>query len=146
MRDTFEQVIASGNFNLAELLRTIDTYHIEGKLTDTDRVELYAAARAAANPQYNYATEIEAIWVEFRRLQGLIEELQKAIDSGSGSGGTGGGDEPSDEWPPYVQPTGAHDAYQVGDKISFNGKHYICILNNCVWDPATYPAGWQEQA
>lgn len=63
----------------------------------------------------------------------------------------GGGTEPapSDEWPAYVQPTGAHDAYHKGDKISFGGKHYVCIAPDgaaCVWDPATYPAYWEETA
>lgn len=141
MREAFEQVIASGNFNLAELLRNIDTYHIEGKLSDTDRVELYAAAREAANPQYNYATEIEAVWVEIRKLQNAIKELQQGSSSGGGST-----TEPTEEWPAFVQPTGAHDAYQKGDKVSYNDKHYVCVMDNCVWDPASYPAGWEEQA
>ena len=52
--------------------------------------------------------------------------------------------EPADEYPEFVQPTGAHDAYQVGDKVTYNGKKYICKLENCVWSPDTYPAGWEE--
>ena len=28
-----------------------------------------------------------------------------------------------DEWPLFLQPTGAHDAYKKGDKVTFNGKH-----------------------
>ena len=50
------------------------------------------------------------------------------------------------EWPKYVQPTGVHDAYQAGDRISFQGERYVCTLNNCVWSPSDYPAGWQKQA
>ena len=26
----------------------------------------------------------------------------------------------------------------------FNGEKYICLINGCVWDPITYPAGWQK--
>lgn len=48
-----------------------------------------------------------------------------------------------DEWPEYKQPTGAHDAYHVGDKIAYNGKHYTCVMDGCVWTPDTYPQGWQ---
>ena len=48
-----------------------------------------------------------------------------------------------DEWPEYKYPTGAHDAYHVGDKITYNGKHYTCIYDGCVWTPDTYPQGWQ---
>lgn len=51
-----------------------------------------------------------------------------------------------DEWPEFVQPTGAHDAYKKGDKITFEGKHYISLIDANVYSPAAYPAGWQEQA
>ena len=50
-----------------------------------------------------------------------------------------------DEWPEFVQPTGAHDAYKKGDKVTFNGKHYISLIDANVYSPAAYPAGWQEQ-
>ena len=51
-----------------------------------------------------------------------------------------------DEWPEFVQPTGSHDAYNKGDKVTFEGKHYISLIDGNVYSPATYPAGWQEQA
>ena len=51
-----------------------------------------------------------------------------------------------DEWQEFVQPTGAHDAYKKGDKVTFNGKHYISLIDGNVYSPAVYPAGWQEQA
>lgn len=50
-----------------------------------------------------------------------------------------------DEWPEFVQPTGAHDAYKKGDKVTFEGKHYISLIDGNVYSPAAYPAGWQEQ-
>lgn len=51
-----------------------------------------------------------------------------------------------EEWPEFVQPTGAHDAYNKGDKVTFEGKHYISLIDGNVFSPAEYPAGWQEQA
>jgi hypothetical protein len=51
-----------------------------------------------------------------------------------------------DEWPEFVQPTGAHDAYNKGDKVTFEGNHYISLIDGNVFSPAEYPAGWQEQA
>lgn len=39
---------------------------------------------------------------------------------------------------------GQHDAYKIGDKITYNGKHYECIFDNCVWNPEEYPQGWKE--
>lgn len=43
---------------------------------------------------------------------------------------------------PWVQPTGAQDAYNIGDQVSFNGQNYQSVINANVWSPAVYPAGW----
>lgn len=51
--------------------------------------------------------------------------------------------DPGDEFPPYEQPT-AENPYMTGDKVTFEGKHYICLIDNCVWSPAEYPQGWEE--
>ena len=48
-----------------------------------------------------------------------------------------------EEWPEWVQPTGAQDAYNTGDKVTYNGQHYISTIDGNVWAPDTYPAGWQ---
>ena len=49
----------------------------------------------------------------------------------------------TEEWPEWVQPTGAQDAYNTGDKVTYQGNHYICTIDNNVWAPDIYPAGWQ---
>jgi len=48
--------------------------------------------------------------------------------------------------PDWVQPTGAHDAYNIGDKVRFNNKIYESKINANVWSPTVYPAGWKEIA
>ena len=50
-----------------------------------------------------------------------------------------------DKCPDFVQPTGAHDAYNKGDKVTFEGKHYISLMDGNVYSQAAYLAGWQEQ-
>ena len=50
--------------------------------------------------------------------------------------------DPSIEWPEWVQPLGAHDAYALGAKVSHNGKHWISNVDNNVWEPGVY--GWDE--
>lgn len=55
-----------------------------------------------------------------------------------------GGDEPVNEWPDFVQPTGSHDVYNKGDKVTFKGEHYISLIDNNSWSPEAYPAGWQK--
>ena len=48
--------------------------------------------------------------------------------------------DPTDEWPEWSQPIGAGDAYMAGDKVSFEGKHWISDVDNNVWAPGVY--GW----
>ena len=50
-------------------------------------------------------------------------------------------DDPSIEWPEWVQPTGSTDAYAKGAKVSHNGKHYISDVDANVWEP---PTMWSE--
>lgn len=40
-----------------------------------------------------------------------------------------------EEWPEWIQPTGAQDAYMTGDKVSHNDKHWISLVDNNVWEP-----------
>ena len=47
-----------------------------------------------------------------------------------------------DEYPEWVQPTGAHDAYNTGDKVTYNGQHYVCTSDGNVYAPDVY--GWEE--
>ena len=52
--------------------------------------------------------------------------------------------DPAQEWPEWIQPTGAHNAYAQGAKVSHNGKHWISDVGANVWEPGVY--GWTEQA
>lgn len=51
-------------------------------------------------------------------------------------------DDPAIEWPEWRQPTGAHDAYAMGDKVSHNGKHWISTADANIWEPGVF--GWSE--
>lgn len=48
----------------------------------------------------------------------------------------------TEEWPEWVQPTGAHDAYSIGDKVSHNEKHWISDYDANIWEPGVF--GWSE--
>lgn len=121
----FRNVIKNGDYDLAALLAKIDKYHVEGKLTDAEREALYTEARKEPAANYNYDAEIEAIWK-------AIRELQKV--------------EPDETAKEYKQPTGAHDAYNKGDKVIYNGAVYECLIDNCVWNPDTLPSAWAVSA
>lgn len=51
---------------------------------------------------------------------------------------------PAPDAPAYVQPTGAHDAYQAGDRVTFQGRVYEAVINAVVWSPLAYPQAWKE--
>lgn len=46
--------------------------------------------------------------------------------------------------PDFVQPTGGHDAYNTGDRMTFEGAVYESIIDGNVWSPTEHPAGWKK--
>ena len=52
--------------------------------------------------------------------------------------------EPQPEAQPWKQPTGGHDAYKKGDKVTHNGKTWVSNVDANVWEPGVY--GWEEVA
>ena len=51
--------------------------------------------------------------------------------------------DPAIEWPEWKQPVGAHDAYNTGDKVSHNDKHWISEIDANVYEPGVY--GWRME-
>jgi hypothetical protein len=45
-------------------------------------------------------------------------------------------------YPEWSQPAGAHDAYHAGQRVMFNGEVWESKIDNNVWSPSVYPAGW----
>lgn len=127
MKEVFKSVIEKGDYDLSTILNKIDKYNIEGKITDTERDELYSLARKEPKAQYDYDTEIEKLWAVVRALQ---------------KGETAGGD--TNTVTDWKQPTGAHDSYMAGDMVKYtDGKTYKSVIDNNVWSPDTYPNGWE---
>lgn len=46
-------------------------------------------------------------------------------------------------YPVWSQPTGAHDAYNTGDIVDYNGTLYRSLIDGNVYSPDAYPAGWE---
>lgn len=141
MYDTIKDVINSGRYELNDMLHKIDTLWVQGDLDDDQRDELVELARENATPENTYVPIQEQIDQAFAQISALDTRI-KALEAG-GSEPTD--PEPEDEWPEWVQPTGAHNAYSNVDKITYNGKHYISTMDGNVWSPDAYPAGWQVQ-
>lgn len=45
-------------------------------------------------------------------------------------------------YPVWAQPTGAHDAYNKGDIVNYNGVLYKSVIDGNTYSPDVYPAGW----
>lgn len=53
-------------------------------------------------------------------------------------------DDPAIEWPEWKQPTGAHDAYSLGAKVSHNDKKWISQIEANTVEPGTDDRYWKE--
>lgn len=47
-------------------------------------------------------------------------------------------------YPIWSQPTGAHDAYNEGDIVDYNGTLYRSLIDGNVYSPEAYPQGWEK--
>ena len=47
-------------------------------------------------------------------------------------------------YPVWSKPTGAHDAYGIGDIVDYNGTLYKSLIDGNVYSPDEYPAGWES--
>jgi len=47
-----------------------------------------------------------------------------------------------DDFAPWVQPLGAHDAYMRGDKVTHNGAKWVSDIDSNVWPPGVH--GWTQ--
>lgn len=125
MKSIFKEVISRGGYSLSSLLKNIDKYHIEGKLTDAEREELYAAARGAADP----SADLD--------LQKKLQELEQRIavlENGAAAKPSAAEEYVPGKW------------YYNGGACLFGGMEYVCTAPAgvvCTWSPAEYPAYWE---
>lgn len=128
-------VIESKDFKLEDILYKISKMYVEDRITEEQKSELDNMARSKARMEnsYDIQKQLDNIFARLEALENKNVETEDAETT-----------EPVEEYPEFVQPTGAHDSYKIGDKVTYNSKKYICKMDNCVWSPDTYPAGWEE--
>lgn len=129
MKAIFQAAIRSGNIKLADMLRTIDDYHIHRKLTDAERDELYAEARGNATPEGN-----ADLFAKVMELDARVKALEsQQADAGQET------EEVVEEYVPGKW-------YYNGMKCLFDGNVHRCTAPEgvvCTWSPAEYPAYWE---
>lgn len=47
-------------------------------------------------------------------------------------------------YPVWSRPSGAHDAYGIGDIVDYSGVLYESLIDGNVYSPEEYPAGWKK--
>lgn len=47
-----------------------------------------------------------------------------------------------EEWPEWIQPSGAHDSYMKNDRVSHLDRHWASDLDYNTYEPGVY--GWTE--
>ena len=137
MYEIFKNILNNRDYELVDILNKINEFYVQDSLTKEQKEELEEEARKNANPVNSYA--------DFQTQIDKLADRVTALETKLANVGTGSEEpiEPTEEYPEYVQPTGSHDAYHIGDKITYNGKHYECIYDGCVWTPDAYPQGWK---
>ena len=127
-----KDVILSGRFELSTMLHKLDTLWMQSQLSDEQKSELEQLARDHADP---------AMSADLLKRIGDHEVRLRAVETALQSGEAVPG--PSEAFPEFRQ----YRAYRAGDKVTFEGKHYICKLPEhtveTTWSPGAYPAYWQ---
>lgn len=121
---TFVSLAERGDID--EVTATEHAELFEAWVTDKD----YAVGKILTRPNGNLYKCVQA----HRSQAGWEPENTPALWTQIG--------DPSEEYPAWSQPLGAHDAYAQGAKVSHNGKKWTSDIANNVWEPGVY--GWTE--
>ena len=121
---TFVSLAEKGDID--EVTATEHAELFEAWVTDKD----YAVGKILTRPNGNLYKCVQA----HRSQAGWEPENTPALWNKIG--------DPTEEYPEWSQPLGAHDAYPLGAKVSHNGKKWTSDVANNVWEPGVY--GWTE--
>ena len=128
-------VIQSGEYNRSDLTKKIDTLWLKSYLTDDERESLTKLAIEKANPDAGLPSFSERM----AALEKRVSKLEGNLSSGGDSG--------SSDWPEWVRPTGAHNAYAKGSQVTHNGERYVSKIDANVWEPGVFGSDflWTKQ-
>ena len=140
MFETVQTIINAGGYDLADLSERIKTLYAMGELTEVEMKQLLDSAAANANQDAMLPDMSERVGALETRIAAVEERVGKLEAGGVEPGEP---EEPADEWPEWVRPTSKDTQYNKGDKVTFNGKHYMCVKNNVSSSPEEDSKRWQ---
>ena len=141
MFEIVKNVILSKSYKLEDMLNKINILWVEGSISDEEKTSLISLARENALAENSYKPLQEQLNNLYKAFDNFKEEVNARLNTLEGKEDV---EEPVEEYPPFVKPEGAHDAYQKGAGITFNGEKYESLIDNNVWSPDEYPQGWKE--
>ncbi len=161
-----KNVIDSGRYELRDMLGKLDALWLQGNLSDSERAELVSLARANVTPEMGYAPISEQIAALNEKISALEERIaslealgapEERPDTSESPGETPespedtetpGSPEAAEEYPAWKTPTGAHDAYYTGSKMTYtDGRRYECTAPDgyaVTYGPDVLPGMWSE--
>jgi hypothetical protein len=157
MYDVIKNVIESGRYELNDMLKKIDTIWIQGDITEEQKKELVMVAQANADPSQSNAPlqeQIEeiskkqiALEKTVRALSAMVQKIKETVESG-GTVVPEPEPQPQEEYPAWEPYNGIPPVkYQVGSKVSHNGKKWESMVANNVWEPGAFGVDesiWKE--
>lgn len=140
MFETVQTIINVGGYDLADLTERIKTLYALGELSEEEMTQLLDSAAANANQDAMLPNIVERVGALETRIAAVEERVGKLEAGGVEPGEP---EEPVDEWPEWVRPTSKDTQYHKGDKVTFNGHHYVCVKNNVSSSPDEDQKRWQ---
>ena len=103
----------------------VDTAYTEGDIVNYDN-NLYKVVQSHTSQSDWKPSDTPAIYTPYLIVNVETEEGNVEIISD------------------FKQPTGAHDAYSLGDLVIYKGSTYESAIANNVYSPEAYPQGWTK--
>lgn len=137
---TFQTIINAGGYDLADLTERIKTLYAMGEITEDEMKQLIESAQANADQDAMLPDVSERVGALETRIAAVEERVGKLEAGGVEPGEP---EEPVNEWPEWVRPTSKDTQYRKGDKVTFNGQHYVCVKNNVSSSPDEDSKSWR---
>ena len=143
MKSIFESAIRRGGYDLTGMLQRIDSYHVDGKIDDDERMELYELARNGAKPEnsVNLMAKVSELSQALAEAVKRIDKLEKQLSGEDLEAPSDPGEAAPAEYVPGKW-------YYAGDRVSFGGDVFRCTAPKgqvCTWSPSEYPAYWAAE-
>ena len=140
MFETVQTIINGGDYDLADLSERIKTLYALGELSKEEMEQLLEQAQDNANQDAMLPDMSERVGALETRIAAVEERVGKLEAGGVEPGEP---EQPVDEWPEWVRPASKDAQYRKGDKVTFNGQHYVCVKNNVSSFPDEDSKSWQ---